>query len=84
MPSSPPPTEVLQTWTVLQDGPISRVIVFSLSGPKGEPWTKGDNSAGSATPHAFVCPHSLPPRPQVSLLAPAPRGSSETLRGPLP
>ncbi|KAF6077958.1 kaptin, actin binding protein [Phyllostomus discolor] len=26
--------EVLQTWTVLQDGPISRVIVFSLSAPK--------------------------------------------------
>lgn len=25
--------EVLQTWTVLQDGPISRVIVFSLSAP---------------------------------------------------
>ncbi|XP_006142186.1 KICSTOR complex protein kaptin [Tupaia chinensis] len=32
--------EVLQTWTVLQDGPISRVIVFSLSAPeepKGRP-----------------------------------------------
>ncbi|XP_032244758.1 KICSTOR complex protein kaptin isoform X2 [Phoca vitulina] len=26
--------EVLQTWTILQDGPISRVIVFSLSAPK--------------------------------------------------
>ncbi|XP_036272255.1 KICSTOR complex protein kaptin isoform X1 [Pipistrellus kuhlii] len=26
--------EVLQTWTVLQDGPISRVIVFSLSAPE--------------------------------------------------
>ncbi|XP_017744371.1 PREDICTED: kaptin [Rhinopithecus bieti] len=34
-----PPTwtasrEVLQMWSVLQDGPISRVIVFSLSAPK--------------------------------------------------
>uniref|UniRef100_A0A673V2Q7 Kaptin, actin binding protein n=2 Tax=Suricata suricatta TaxID=37032 RepID=A0A673V2Q7_SURSU len=26
--------EVLQTWTILQDGPISRVIVFSLSAPE--------------------------------------------------
>ncbi|EHH59727.1 hypothetical protein EGM_09912 [Macaca fascicularis] len=26
--------EVLQMWSVLQDGPISRVIVFSLSAPK--------------------------------------------------
>ncbi|XP_032180247.1 KICSTOR complex protein kaptin isoform X5 [Mustela erminea] len=26
--------EVLQTWTILQDGPISRVIVFSLSAPR--------------------------------------------------
>ncbi|XP_004644442.1 KICSTOR complex protein kaptin [Octodon degus] len=26
--------EVLQTWTVLQDGPISRVILFSLAAPK--------------------------------------------------
>ncbi|XP_031790747.1 KICSTOR complex protein kaptin [Piliocolobus tephrosceles] len=26
--------EVLQLWSVLQDGPISRVIVFSLSAPK--------------------------------------------------
>nr|XP_008537521.1 PREDICTED: kaptin [Equus przewalskii] len=26
--------EVLQTWTVLQDGPISRVILFSLSAPE--------------------------------------------------
>nr|XP_036860897.1 KICSTOR complex protein kaptin isoform X1 [Manis javanica] len=26
--------EVLQTWTVLQDGPISRVIVFSLAAPE--------------------------------------------------
>ncbi|XP_076987435.1 KICSTOR complex protein kaptin isoform X1 [Tamandua tetradactyla] len=26
--------EVLQTWTVLQDGPISRVTVFSLSAPE--------------------------------------------------
>lgn len=29
-------TEILHTWTVLQDGPISRVIIFSLSAPKGE------------------------------------------------
>ncbi|KAM5236868.1 KICSTOR complex protein kaptin [Ctenodactylus gundi] len=28
--------EVLQTWTVLQDGPISRVIVFSLTAPHSE------------------------------------------------
>lgn len=27
--------EVLQVWTVLQDGPVSRVILFSLSGPDG-------------------------------------------------
>lgn len=33
--------EVLQTWTVLQEGPISRVIVFSLSAPAGELWTWG-------------------------------------------
>ncbi|XP_064437353.1 KICSTOR complex protein kaptin isoform X3 [Mirounga angustirostris] len=26
--------EILQTWTILQDGPISRVIVFSLSAPE--------------------------------------------------
>ncbi|XP_042637205.1 KICSTOR complex protein kaptin [Orycteropus afer afer] len=26
--------EVLQTWTILQDGPISRVIVFNLSAPE--------------------------------------------------
>ncbi|XP_039100443.1 KICSTOR complex protein kaptin isoform X3 [Hyaena hyaena] len=26
--------EVLQTWAILQDGPISRVIVFSLSAPE--------------------------------------------------
>ncbi|XP_010639131.1 KICSTOR complex protein kaptin isoform X2 [Fukomys damarensis] len=26
--------EVLQTWTVLQDGPISRVIVFNLAAPE--------------------------------------------------
>lgn len=26
--------DVLQTWTIIQDGPISRVIVFSLSAPE--------------------------------------------------
>lgn len=29
-------TDILQTWTVQQDGPISRVIVFSLSASEGE------------------------------------------------
>ncbi|XP_012980950.1 KICSTOR complex protein kaptin isoform X1 [Mesocricetus auratus] len=29
--------EILQTWTVLQDGPISRVILFSLCSPDGPP-----------------------------------------------
>lgn len=29
-------TEILQTWTIQQDGPISRVIVFSLSSSEGE------------------------------------------------
>ncbi|XP_076783429.1 KICSTOR complex protein kaptin isoform X3 [Arvicanthis niloticus] len=28
--------EILQTWTIQQDGPISRVIVFSLSSSEGE------------------------------------------------
>lgn len=60
--SAPLPAEVLQTWTVLQDGPISRVIVFSLLTPEGEPWTWGDNSAGLATPHpcSSIQPSSLP------------------------
>ncbi|XP_074075274.1 KICSTOR complex protein kaptin [Macrotis lagotis] len=36
---------VLQTWTVQQDGPISRVVVFSLSPPARDPQPVGEDPA---------------------------------------
>ncbi|XP_001372829.2 KICSTOR complex protein kaptin [Monodelphis domestica] len=40
---------VLQTWTVQQDGPISRVVVFSLSAPGSTRRAEGEEAA-SASP----------------------------------
>ncbi|XP_062033114.1 KICSTOR complex protein kaptin isoform X2 [Lepus europaeus] len=39
--------EVLQVWTVLQDGPVSRVILFSLSGPDGTCWAGASGTSSS-------------------------------------
>lgn len=72
--------EVLQTWTVLQEGPISRVIVFSLSAPAGELWTWGATLQAHPPPHFCTplpkCPaphpHSVQPRAPISSGAAAP------------
>lgn len=69
-------TEILQTWTVLQDGPISRVIVFSLSSPDGELFARGleRDSAGSAFPTQRV--HTpAPPGEPLQPISPAADGT---------
>lgn len=54
-------------WTILQDGPISRVIVFSLSAPEGELWTCGGQLQAQLPPYICTppivssCP-SIPPK----------------------
>lgn len=55
-------TEILQTWTIQQDGPISRVIVFSLSASEGELFTL-DLGSGKWTlqPQLSPPPHTLSP-----------------------
>ncbi|XP_021101638.1 kaptin isoform X2 [Heterocephalus glaber] len=46
--------EVLQMWTVLQDGPISRVILFSLEAPDPGKWGRG--GAWKPSPQARALP----------------------------
>ncbi|XP_074163022.1 KICSTOR complex protein kaptin isoform X1 [Sminthopsis crassicaudata] len=41
---------VLQTWTIQQDGPISRVVVFSLRPPAGDPGEGEGEAKGAPLP----------------------------------
>lgn len=44
-------------WTILQDGPISRVIVFSLSAPEGELWTLEATLQARLPPYVYTPPN---------------------------